>query len=417
MECMNMDSLKNATIIPKGGITHYAKEMAQFVSNHLAKITEFIDLPAETSPQAQTETDVIQPPLTLHFEATLLFPDLLSQWHTVLVSLKKDQLIDISQVNLSKLALSFNEYVSFLAKECDSKNVWNHNDSLTACNQFTPYYHGDGELELGHAFVGHYKESTVLRRLFILDPSTLNISRFAPYEKPCFAYTHAHPESAWAKIENLLTLGQDIINTLKILEKIQKSAVDEAIREQCKRIHSLIAAFQQAENQVQLLLAKPDVLTMNTNEQSPHFYHIDDVTLSQMNESQLVTICLEELNSDVPSPLIEKIISNDELWNRIEQVFNKNELNNRTDSPQTKIATIHQWRKLALISEQRHNEHIKNLGIDILKQELALQKLEQSKLEQLEKTISLSQINSTTEILNNGLDIREQVAAARISSA
>ncbi|WP_275940992.1 LepB GTPase-activating domain-containing protein [Legionella antarctica] len=65
-----------------------------------------------------------------------------------------------------------------------------------------------------------------------------------------------------------------------------------------------------------------------------------------MNENQLATICLEEMNTPITSPLIIRILQNEMLWKKIETSFFSGVFNARMDNPLEKITKIVKWHQL-----------------------------------------------------------------------
>lgn len=342
---MCMGSFSDVTFGSEGNCKPFAREMAALLAHRLGKISQLQDLTVASHTDNLYESIIGIKPVIMSLGDETSFSELIKHWDSML-SHDKNNSIDNSLLDLPQLAHYFNNYVSLLADQCTAADVWTH-DPANPNNLFAPYYKGMGQAEHGHAFVGQYKESTILRRLFSIDPNTLNLSRFAPFEIPCQEYTHAHKDAPWAKIQTLLTLGQGIINTLNVIKKSQDFGLDEVVEEQVKRLKHDLAQFTLAEQEVQFFLRDVQIPPA---EEDVFFYPIDDSALNSMTGDQLATICLEELNHSTPTLLIERIIKNDELWHRVDEAFSQNEFNGRTDAPLAKIAKAREWRQLLQIT-------------------------------------------------------------------
>lgn len=389
-----MDSFKNISFGPKGKFEEFAKEMAGLLSNRLGKITHLKDLHQQATPLNLYASSIELKPRTLKIQENSSFLDQLNDWAPIIK--KKNESFDTSQLELEKLAAYFNEYINNLAEYCDSNNLWQH-DGKTNDNMFTPFYKGNYSVEHGHAFVAQYKESTILRRLFSMDPKTLNLARFAPFEKPCRQYNLANKNSLWVKLENLLTLGQGVINTLKIIKVSQKFGIAETVKENIPLFKKHLHAFQKAEKEVQKLLAESYSLKQKNNADRSYFYSIDDAALGQMTGDQLATICLEELNSPVPTPLIERIISNHELWLLVDTSFKRSkEFKGRLDDVSKKIETLHQWHTLVKISTESHSKQVQTLE----------QEIKQSKQD---KSSAIKSAQSAQDKLKQQIEENEQI--------
>ncbi|KTD56445.1 LepB GTPase-activating domain-containing protein [Legionella shakespearei] len=337
-----MDSFAKVTFGTDGSGDQFATDMASLLLSRLAKISDLKDLTTESSAAHLYESITVSP-VTEKGES---FPEIIKQWHHIL---PVDN-IDNSLVDLSILAHHFNDYVELLANQCDATNLWQH-DSAHSENLFTPYYQEKGEAKYGHAFVSQYKESTVLRRLFTLIPDTLNSVRFDAFESPCQEYAKAHEDAPWVKIQKLLTLGQGIINTLAVIKRAQEFGLDEVVGEYRGKLKLVLAEFVQTEQEIPSVLNDVQIAPQS---EKTFFYPIEDHVLNSMTGDQLATLCLEELNHPMPSPLIERIIKNDALWHRVNEAFNTGEFNGRIDDPVAKITRIRQWQHLLNLSAENN---------------------------------------------------------------
>lgn len=388
---MCMDSMKDTTFGPTGDCKDFAIAMATLLENRLGKISALKDMSPSISPENMYKSIIELKPLILTVNSSISFNETVNQWSLILkTSDIEHSPFESDSLDLSGLAKQFNRYVDDLAITCEANNIWTKEGLMSSHNLFVPYDSSGGEAIHGHAFVPYYKESVVLRRLFSVDPNTLNLSRFAAFEEPCQLYSKEHQDSAWVKAQALLTLGNGIINTLKVIKQAQEFGMDEAVSENLKALKEQLIAFQLAELDLKELLKTPSIVETLPNKESSFFYPIDEKTLTKMSGYQLATICLEELNEHRPSPLIERILSNKELWKRIDSAFESGAFKGRMDNPIGKIAVIREWHQLLQISAKRTGEHIDGLKKTIIHLEELLQKqhLEFMELRSLFKEIT-----------------------------
>ncbi|MBL7481329.1 LepB GTPase-activating domain-containing protein [Legionella bononiensis] len=426
---MYMPSFKEVQLGSEAHIDTFATEMANLLEQRMTKITELKDIVVQEIPENMYASVIHIPPYTLTFKETTSFPDIIKQWSS---SIRPGVTIDISGLNLANLAKVFNGHVSDLANSCESTNQWAHTLSNNY-NIFQPYDMGQGEQIHGHAFVPQYKESTILRRLFSMDPHTLSTPRFAAFEKAIQNYSKEHTESEWVKIQTMLGLGQELIMLLNIINQTRKFGMEEEVSQNIERFKTNLAAFLIAEAEVRHLFENPGVSPQKEpNHESTFFYPVEDIELNQMTGDQLATIYLEEMNEVVPSQLIVRIIKNDTLWHRMNQAFDSGVYNPRLDSPKEKIAKAREWRQLFEIEHAHTAQHIrvleqqtvllnkevkekseeaKNLNSDLQQQKEATQGL-LKKVEQLEQQQSefhaikkeIARLKPEIELLQHQLD-------------
>jgi effector protein B len=361
---MSMGSFAKVTFGRDGNGGQFAADMASLLLSRLNKISDLKDLTSESG-AAHLYESIATTPAILFIKQDKSFPELISHWHSQL-PLDKSQTLDESMVDLSSLARHFNDYVELLANQCDATNIWNH-DSAHSENLFTPYNQKKGEAEYGHAFVNQYKESTVLRRLFMVDPDTFNSLYFEVFESPCQAYAKTNQDAPWVKIQKLLTLGQGIINTLGVIKQSQDFGVDQAVAKHMTRLKNDLAEFVRAEQEIPDVLRK---MPLVPQEEKSFFYPVEDHVLSDMTGDQLATLCLEELNHPMPSPLIERIIQNEALWHRMDEAFKTNKFNARLDDPVAKILKLRQWHHILKVGAQ-HNARFMEPQIHSLEERIS----------------------------------------------
>ncbi|AMP88948.1 LepB GTPase-activating domain-containing protein [Legionella pneumophila] len=386
---MCMDSFKEATFGPKGNCKDFAIAMATLLENRLGKIAVLKDMSPLSNPEGLYQSIIELKPLTLHMPPSTSFSETINQWAELFKTLDIEKFsFDSNPINLLELVKQFNLYVDELAITCEANNVWAKERIDTSThNLFTPYDNSGGEAIHGHAFVPYYKESVVLRRLFSVDPNTLNLSRFAAFEGPCQLYCKEHKDSAWVKIQTLLTLGHGIINTLKIIKQAQAFGMDEAVSENLKALKEQFIAFQLAEIDLKESLKTPSFVEPLPNKESEFFYPIDEKALARMNGFQLATICLEELNSSHPSPLIERILSNKKFVKRINSAFESGVFKGRSDDLAGKIAKIREWHQLLQISAKKTARQIDELQKIVISLQSRIKK-QTIEFEELEATLS-----------------------------
>lgn len=384
---MCMDSFKNVSFGSKGNFEKFAKEMTDILVKRIDKMTQIQDLNQQEKLPNLYESFIQYKTMPLNIKDNVTFPEQINEWVDIFINKKYG--IECKQINLIKLTDYFNQYVKMLASLAETTNIWQH-DKLNNQNMFVPYYAGQYEVEHGHAFVAEYKESTILCRLFSIDPTTLNLSRFAPYETPCHLYSKANQNSAWVKLQNVLTQGQGIINTLKMMKKMQDFGLDEAFKQNVALFISQLSTFQEAEKSVGALFDNQLAVNPVQKGESEYFYSIDEETLNKMNGHQLATLCLEELNAHSPTPLIVRIIINKEMWERMDEALTHGGFKDRLDNALHKIAVLRQWKQVLNRSE---NSHIKQL--EELQNKLSI--AEQDKISAVSTAEQLKQLIKTYE--------------------
>ncbi|WP_419420161.1 LepB GTPase-activating domain-containing protein [Legionella sp. D16C41] len=295
------------------------------------------------------------PPTVLTVEPSMPFPDQLSLWLGII---NQGQNLNFATLNLAALSEQFNFYLEHLAYQAEIFNLWN-SDSSSNINMFAPYYKGEAKAMLGHAFVAHYRESTILKRLFSLENGVT--SRFMPYELPVAAYKKDNPDSLWTCVEEVLNRGYEVITCLKLLKKFQNQSDvnlnnSENIKENSILLKQALEKFVKASKLLNKQFESCSKLDNVTTSGSLFFYPISDSELNLMNGEQLVTICLEELNATAPSALIMRIIKNNALWDKVEQAYSEGSFNARIDNPQIKMASLQQWHAhFAVFQVQKEN--------------------------------------------------------------
>lgn len=199
-------------------------------------------------------------PIVLTEKEELSFSELLLNWEKRFLPFTQINLIDYSQLDFNDLGQKFNAYVDALAQQAEELNYWGHQPSQTM-NILNKFFTNPPKLELGHAFVGQYRESTVLRRLFSLDLASLGTLRFKPFEEPSEAYRKIHPNSYWDNINLLLTAGSDVIAMLRILNKQQSAKASwEEMAATANLLKDAIERFKKANEAVEYFQKIPPMI-------------------------------------------------------------------------------------------------------------------------------------------------------------
>ncbi|MBI2786371.1 MAG: LepB GTPase-activating domain-containing protein [Legionella longbeachae] len=378
-----MPSFVNVTLGSESKGGQFAIDMARILEGRLEKITHLQDLQPPTKGHKRYKSKIFVPPVTPTVNEKLSFPDLLSHWNGVLSENKQIDAIEKKKIDLSQLAIDFNNYLTELAVKSEQMNLWGSNleDKM---NIFVPFKtKKDGLAEFGHAFVPQYKEGVIYQRMFALDPKTLGTLRFAAYEEPINEYVKKFPESLCSKMQNLAMASYAVLNTLRLIQNSDPKELMENLHQQLKDFISL------KEKVEKLLNEKP---TISENSSTSFFYPISDYDLSEMTGDQLATICFEELNNPQPSALIARILKNDSLWNKLSDSLNGEEFIKRIDSPKEKISKINEWRRLLVEGLDVENKMRRELVVGVLEQGDQIKELEQ-KLKDANNTIEQNNID------------------------
>lgn len=348
----------------------FAEEFAKVLNLRLEKIAALEELaPAPDAIMYQSVIVANKPDsVTLIVDPDISFPKLLQNWQEMMLSGQRT--FDFSQIDLVELAKQFNYYVELLAHQAEAFNLWQHQDEINE-NRLAPHYKGHKKIELGDAFVAQYRESTILRRLYTMDPETMGTYRFRPYEESAVLFGKENPTSwktlkktlstvlsdknsdkkkhanfYWKIMEDTLTAGYTVINTVQQLQKIQRLGDSQLVQELVDQEFKVrLQSFQTTQAALLESLDTAPKTDRTVDFESHFFYSIDDKALFAMNGDQLATISLEELNATHPSSLITRIITNDKLWERMDNSFKTQveEFRRRKDNALNKIATLRLW--------------------------------------------------------------------------
>lgn len=318
----------------------FVTKMAEIMHKRLIKLMQLHDLTVTNSEETRYKSTYVPTATFLLLIPNVSFPVLLENWNNTVFNSKPGSVIDTRTVDLKELVTVFNKYIESLAYQSEQMNVWQHESQNT--NIFLPYAAGKkGESEHGHAFIAQYKEATVFRHLFALDPATIGTRRFAPFEKPNEAYVKANPNSPWTAMRTLATAGLDVIQTVKLIQKLNPKQDGEIYLMNMETLRKKLIEFMLHKNVVEKMLGAVEQVQATNS----CFYDIGDAELAALTGDQLLTICLEELNIEQSSPLVDRIVANDMIWQRMESSMNTDVFIGRKDNFKEKIEKLRALRK------------------------------------------------------------------------
>ncbi len=342
-EYMAMSSFKEVTFGAKVNFEPFATDLARLLCLRLGKICELKDLQEQLPNENLYASILAYKPIVLRVESPD-FVTVLKKWNSTVESLIP---IDLSELNFSSLVHSFNQFVEEVATQSESSNLWAYSRA-NHYNIFTPHDFSSSKQEEGNAFVAQYKESMVLRQLFLMDIQKFKVEGLKAFEQAIQTYVKANPNSDWVKLCALLDVGQKIIFILDSINKAKSFGADDAVNSMMIEFKTSLEHFQIIYKEVvELFKNAPPPLVSDTNP-SP-FYPMDDWQLHNLSGDELATIGLEEFCYK-PSLLIDRIIKSDTLWFRMEEAFQSKVFDLRPDNPALKIAKIRELRHLSEIA-------------------------------------------------------------------
>ncbi|EHL30787.1 LepB GTPase-activating domain-containing protein [Legionella drancourtii] len=384
-----MDSFRTVQLGPESDGGTFIPEMAKILNHRLDKITELQDLTLQSAMGDMYQSIFVATPPLLQMEQEQPFPELIRTWAGLLGQIGVES-VRTEEVNFGQLAKCFNDYLNTVAEHCEQQNIWQHKREENH-NFFTAFKPDASKAALhGHAYIAHYKESVILRHLSIVDPKTLGMLRFAPYEAPSTDYCRHFPDSPWAKMQRLATAGQNIILQLRLIQNGQMLE-DDFMKEKLPVLQKALDDFMQYKTEVDALLAHDSEVTPVSTHDSSFFYDIDEQTLNAMSGDQLATICFEELNAPHPSRLIMRILKSDSLWQEVDDSLNGDAFMGRQDDICEKRNKICQWRQLVQMTTAMQLENEAQVR-DGFAQQLKERdhKLEQAKVQQSEIELKIN---------------------------
>lgn len=342
----------------------------------------------------------------------LEFPAIIAECKSILSS---NETVNYSTLDLKHLTQQFNAYLNELAQKSDNYGLWSRYVKSKDGNEniFAGYVQGNTEPKFALAFVAQYKESAILRRLFHLD-NKQNFSRFDAFEKPSASFIKNNENSEWAKLATIGTQSQIIINQFKKFnewtemgEKLDANAGEILL--------SLIDTFEKAVAEIEGIFAG---LSQKTEADNSIFYPMDDEVLYQYTGHQLATICFEDFHEKEPTPLIVRIIMQDELWDRMNEVLKSGDFNAIPGNSMHKIDTLTAWRSVAhqvgtintenfsrVVEQLKKSQKLADEYNDIVKKEITTLS---GSIENLEKALQvqkqlITQFNTTDEVAHANL--------------
>ncbi len=260
-----------------------------------------------TKAAAPNLVEIVKKPQTSFVDVILTMQNMGSQLTAEVYSQ-----LDVNGLNV--LVEKFNRFIAALANHAEAANFWGQENSNE--NILAPLFKEESnELYHGDAFVPYYREGTIMRRLYSILPINerriVGAGRFQPYDENCLGKIS---NEKWQKIQTLLSSAVQIISTINKINQFP-----EEFKDQIELIIPTVSTFMSSYLEIENELLSSAV-SKKTYE-SDFFYPITDEQLNKMTGEQLATICLQELNSDQPSLLIARIISDLECWESMSLVF------------------------------------------------------------------------------------------------
>ena len=337
---MCLDSFKNASCGHLDDDAVFARDFADILTARLSKITTIKEMAVENKSalyQSVVDDTTFNTPLS--FDTETPFENLIGTWHETFSNTPCLLDVDTNMIDMHSFAEQFNQYLGNIVDRADTINFWGY-DNGNPQNIIASLYEGNNDATFGHAFVAQYRESTILRRLFGIDPDLMETSRFFPYEALCNTCT----DPRWINMVTLLSTGSKIINLLTQIKKIKE------MNQPLTAIQPLIISLKKQFilfNEYRLELERDFLLIGNqANSQSfdsDYFYPVDNESLHKMTGDQLATICLEELDSAKPGALVARIIQDQILRARMQSAWSLGHFDMRHDNPAAKIHTLSEW--------------------------------------------------------------------------
>ncbi|TAL60627.1 MAG: hypothetical protein EPN84_09190 [Legionella sp.] len=357
------------------GYQTFAQDIAEVLERRIHKMTKLKDLNAPSQNSLYESQNITQ-------------SFAVSETDTFLTIAKRLDVaantLDYRTLDVQPLIKKYNEYLDKIAKDCELYNLWDH-DYAHSTNLLVPFYQGNGQDELGHAFVGQYKESTVLRHLYGYDPVHQNSLRFRPFERPSIDYIKKHPNSLWQLVTETAQAGTMILSTLKQSKRKLEAEIEIEPATLQGFIRNFLAMAEQFEQRLQPVRA----LCIERAKESNFFYPISLEALKTMTADQLTTICLEELNAEQFSPLVLRIVQTDELWAKVEIGLKLDSIKHRLDNIDFKINKLIELRKFVReIVTQLQEENLQKIETEFAVQ----QEINKRELRKLQMNLIVSQL-------------------------
>lgn len=219
--------------------------------------------------------------------------------------------MDVSKVDVNVLVNRFNEYVEMLAMEAEVSGLWPHEEG-SRCNFLTYFHNGSTDTKNGTAFVPFYRESTVLRRMYLIQSASGSV-RLHHYDKANDIYIREQHEGYWRAVNETLSAGTIVINIIKQIKNAEPAMLPAFYQQLYTHIDMFANKQSEQLNQLQIKNRKEPA-----DNGSFYFYPITDDELDAMSGAQLATICLEEFSASDVSPLLVRIICDTDRWHKMQ---------------------------------------------------------------------------------------------------
>ncbi|NKB46356.1 MAG: hypothetical protein GKR77_01015 [Legionellales bacterium] len=264
-----------------------------------------------------------------------------------------------------------NQYVDYLADivagEYEDKQA-SHFNRVNILTNMTTDEKSEDSLIFGATFIPYYRESTIVRRLNMIEQQSNGIPRhLQSYEKRSKRYANENPNSLWAKVIDVLNNNQLLIKLSQMFFSLQNHQIDtsdtvNAIQKHMPLLETALTKLNTCLDQSRTVNTEK---TVEKQKNSSRFYSIDEKTLADLTDKQLITICLDECN-DPPTDLLKTIFQSH--WDRVETAYTENldKLRGRTDNPQSKIEALRNQQKQYLLDNPSSAQHIKHTRTEAL---------------------------------------------------
>lgn len=241
---------------------------------------------------------------------------------------------NFNQLRLPDLEHQFNQYVNTIADKVDAIV---HTNPLLQTNLLASFQSETNENNNkgSTAFIPCYRESTLIRRLFI---QTMQANVSKDYSELNRLYNKAYPDSIWNKITGLLENCVTIIDAFKAAQ-----TETERSYEKISVLKGLLKQHKIYEAELNHIFTQFDASNSST---IYPFYPIDTQILATLTGEQLLVVCFEELAVQT-TPIIEQIIIDDSLWILLSATLNK-----KNTFSSSEVAYINNLNQLRMIQEK-----------------------------------------------------------------
>ncbi|QBR84928.1 hypothetical protein E3983_11545 [Legionella israelensis] len=317
-EYLGIPSFTEIDVKNKDSYQRFAFDFTSVLMKRLQKTTQLEEHTVKKA-AAPNIAEVINKPESTLIDLMLTLQnmgsDLLGSMH--------DQ-IGLNEVNV--FVRKFNDFVDGIARHAEEVNFWQHQKTQNILAPFftgqkDTFYHGD-------AFVPHYREATIIRRLYSMLPfgkeKLEGAPRFQPYDEN---HLREIDDENWKKIQALLSKGVLIITMMKKIKDFKEFAKSTEELEQItifteqiiRDVKEFMSCYLEIENRLLSSAVSKESF------ESDFFYPIADEELDEMTGEQLASICMEELNGPncASSSLVTRIVSDKKRWDKINTVLDE----------------------------------------------------------------------------------------------